>query len=410
MVKKVNLMFTANPLKKLVSSKKAQDAANAATLIAVIALLIVFYLLFIPPSFRDQILEGNETTGKTGTTGAIVNETIMKASPGTLSKISSEEIEHNVPSVVLYSKKESKIIDSIASLSIKASIFGAKSAAMQFSIEDLENTENILLTFLDKEMKGGLVVKVNGNEVFNGEIAQENPEPIMINKRFLVRGTNNIDFEAERVGMRFWRVNRHNLQNLQVTGEIKDISRQMSRNIFIVSATEKSNVKRSILRFTPECVTGKAGKLNVLINQHSVYYSVPDCGGRISIEFTPDVLREGENTIVFDSEEGSYLVDLIRITSEMKEVLQPAYYFEIPEEVMDDVRDGRYSLMLKLTFTEDKDQKSGALNINGRETGIFQSEREYEKNINDYVIEGNNAVKIIPETTLEIVSMEVFKE
>ena len=259
-------------------------------------------------------------------------------------------------------------------------------------------------------MKGGLIVRVNGNEIFNGEITQENPAPLTIDKKFLVRGTNNIEFEAEKVGFAFWRVNRHNMQTLQATGEVKDISKQMSRNIFIVSATEKSNVKRSILRFTPDCITGKTGKLNVLINQHSVYYSVPDCGGHIAIEFTPDALREGENTIVFDSEEGNYLVDIIRITSEMKEVLQPAYYFEITSGVMSNVRDGKYSLMLKLTFTDDNEQKSGVLNINGRETSIFQSEREYKKNINDYVIEGNNAIKIVPETTLEIVSMQVVKE
>jgi len=403
-------MPRANPHKKLASSKKAQDASSAATLIAVIALLIIFYLLFIPPSFRDQILEGNETTGTTGTSSSTSKEPVMKASPGTLSKISSEEMEHNIPSVVLYSKKESKVLSSVGALSVKESIFGTKAAALQLNIEDLENTDNILLTFVDKKMKGGLIVKVNGNEIFNGEIAQENPEPLVIDKKFLVRGTNNIEFEAEKVGFAFWRVNRHNLQSVQVTGEIKDISKQMSRNIFIVSATEKSNVKRSILRFTPDCITGKTGKLNVLINQHSVYYSVPDCGGHIAIEFTPDALREGENTIVFDSEEGNYLVDLIRITSEMKEVLQPAYYFEITSAVMSDVRDGKYSLMLKLKFTDDNEQKSGILNINGRETSIFQTEIEYEKNINDYVIEGNNAIKIVPETTLEIISMEVAKE
>ncbi|MBN1544550.1 hypothetical protein JW898_03760 [Candidatus Woesearchaeota archaeon] len=403
-------MYGQNPPKRIVISRKAQDAGNAATLIAVIALLIIFYLLFIPPSFRDQILEGNEsTTSTTGTTGT-VNETILKASPGTLSRISSEEIEHSIPSIVLYSKKESKVISSVASLSVKSSVFSSKTAAMQFTIEDLENTDNLLLTFIDKKYKGALIVTVNGNEVFNGEVTQENPAPVTLNKQFLVRGSNKIDFTAESAGWRFWKVNRHDLQNIQVTGEIKDISRQMSRNIFIVSATEKSNVKRDILRFTPDCMTGKTGKLNVMINQHSVYYSVPDCGGRIAIEFTPDVLREGENTIVFDSEEGSYLIDLIRITSELKEVLQPAYYFEITKETMEDVRDGDYDVTLKITFTEDNDQKAGVLNINGRETSIFQRERTYTKNINDYIIEGNNAIKIVPETMLEIVSLEVIKE
>ena len=390
-------------------SRKAQEAGAAATLIAVIALLIIFYLLFIPPSFRDQILEGN-VTEEGVVDGVPANETILKASPGTLSSISSEEIEHNIPSVILYAKKESDVLGTLTAAVVKSSIFGKKTASIYFTVKDPENTENILLSFVDTNMKGELMVKVNGNEVFNSEITKENPEPIRINNKFVVKGENKIELAAEKAGARFWRVNRHNLENLQVTGDVRDVSRQMSRNIFIVSATEKSNVKRAVLRFTPECVTGKTGKLNVLINQHSVYYSIPDCGGRIAIEFTPDVLREGENTIVFDSEEGSYLVDLIRITSELKEVLQPAYYFEITEKLMEDVRDGKYDVILRLTFTEGTEQKSGKLNINGRETSLFQRERVYSKNINDYIIEGNNAIKIIPETALEIVSLEVIKE
>jgi hypothetical protein len=308
-------MSRANPPKLLVISRKAQEAASAATLIAVIALLIIFYLLFIPPSFRDQILEGNETTSTpSGVDTTTETEAIMKASPGTLSHISTEEIEHNIPSVVLYSKKQSKVLDTMNALSVKSSIFGRKTASMDLTIEDLENTDNVLLSFRDVKRKGTLVVRVNGNEAFSGEVTSENPTPIMINKKFLVQGSNKIDFEAEKAGWKFWRVNKHYMENLQVTGDIRDISQQRSRNIFVVSATEKSNVKRAVLRFTPDCVTGKAGKLNVMINQHSVYYSVPDCGGRVAIEFTPDVLREGENTIVFDSEQGNYLVDLIRIT------------------------------------------------------------------------------------------------
>jgi hypothetical protein len=406
-------MFRENPPKNIVSSKKAQDAGNAATLIAVIALLIVFYLLFIPPSFRDQILEGNEsTTVSGGSSGAVgsVNENVMKSTPGTLSPLSSEEIEHNIPSVTLYSKKNSKVLDSVSSLTVKSSIFSRKTSSMQLSVEDLENTDNILLSFLDKKMKGELVVIVNGNEIFSGEITNENPSPITINKKYLVQGDNKIEFYAEPAGWKFWRVNRHNIENLQVTGDVKDISQQKSRNIFVVSATEKANVQRSILRFTPECSTGKVGKLNVLINQHSVYYSVPDCGGRIAIEFTPDVLLAGENNIVFDSESGNYLIDLISITSEMKEVLQPSYYFEIDPGTISDIRAGKYSLWLKINFIDSTNQKSGTININGRETDLFQTAKTYSKNINDYVIDGSNAIKITPKSTLEIVSMEVVKQ
>ncbi|MBW2967765.1 hypothetical protein KY362_04720 [Candidatus Woesearchaeota archaeon] len=397
---------------KLGFSKKAQDAGQAATLIAIIALLIIFYLLFIPPSFRDQILEGNGTTTSAGAKGADseVGEALLKASPGTLTPLSAEEVEHNIPSVTLYSKKKSETLGVQSAIEVKSSIFAAKKGILGFKVDDADNTENILLSFVDQTHKGQLMIRLNGNEVFSGSINQENPEPVRLNPQYVQRGPNTIEFEAAHPGLAFWRVNKHELRNVQVTGDVKDISQQQSRNIFIVTGTEKANVKRAILRFTPECVQGRVGKLNVLVNQHSVYYSVPDCGGRAVIEFTPDMLREGENSIVFDSEEGSYLVDLIRITSELKEVIQPAYYFELTESTLEDVRDGKYNLVLKLTFTEGSEMKSGKLVINGRETSIYQRERTYEKNINDYVIDGNNAIKLTPDTTLEVVNMEVIKE
>jgi hypothetical protein len=398
----------SRPPKIILSSKKAQEGGQAATLVAVIALLIIFYLLFIPPSFRDQILEGNDTTTTTGS-GVTGNATILRASPGTLSKISSEEIAHNIPSFTLQSKTESKILGNAPSLSVKSSIFSYKQASTKFKIDDLENTDSVLLTFMDRDMKGALVIKVNGQEIFNGEISKQNPDPIKLSKDILTQGDNLIDLEPERAGWRFWRVNRHNIESLQLTGEVQDVSRQKSRNIFVVSATEKANAKKAMLRFIPECVTGKVGKLDVLINQHSVYYTVPDCGGRTIIEFATDILREGENTIVFDIEEGTYLIDLISITSELKEVLQPAYYFEITKDTITDVRNGKYNILLKLTFTESSDQKAGRLNMNGREINLFQTAGTFEKNVNDYIIEGNNAVKIIPETTLEILTLEIVK-
>lgn len=78
--------------------------------------------------------------------------------------------------------------------------------------------------------------------------------------------------------------------------------------------------------------------------------------------------------------------------------------------MMEDVRDGKYDVELRLKFTEGTEQKAGKININGRETSLFQTEQEYTKNINDYIIEGNNAVKVMPETTLEIVTLEVVKK
>jgi hypothetical protein len=406
------MMSLRNPPKSIGSSfffRKAQDGGSAASLVAIIGLLIVFYLLFVPPSFRDEILEGNSTGSSSTAAGVTGNATILRASPGTLSPLSSEEVEHNIPSITLYSKVKSEVLGTQPTAYAKTSVFGKTPSQMYFEIADIESTDNVLLSFVSEKRKGTLVIMLNGNEVFNGELTKANPDPISLNKRFLVQGNNKLEFIAESVGIAFWRVNKHQLSNAQVTASIKDASQQESRNVFVASATEKANMKTAVLRFSPDCIRGRTGKLNVLINTHSIFYAIPDCGGRVAIEFSPDVIREGENTITFVSEEGSYLIDLVRITSEMKEVIQPAYYFEVTADDMTNVRDGKFSVFLAMTFTDDKEQKAGTMNINGRETEIFQYERNYEKNINDYIIEGNNAVKIVPETTLQIVSLEVVK-
>ncbi|HII72046.1 TPA: hypothetical protein HA265_04795, partial [Candidatus Woesearchaeota archaeon] len=162
---------------------------------------------------------------------------------------------------------------------VKSSVFGQKTASLTFEVKDLGNTKNLLLTFISKVHKGNLIVKLNGNEVFSGEITKENPEPLRLPENYLRNGQNTIEFEAEKPGWMFWRRNRHQMETMQLTADITDVSRRQSENIFIVSATEKSNVKRAIIRFTPDCRTGTTGKLNALINSHSIYYAVPDCGG-----------------------------------------------------------------------------------------------------------------------------------
>ena len=145
---------------RLVSSKKAQDASAAATLVAVIALLIIFYLLFIPPSYRDQILEGNTSSSSGSSAGSgVVLGHLLKASPGTLSPIKAEEIEHNIPSITLYAKTNSQVLQTVNSVFVKSSIFGQKKATVTFNIQDLPNTKNVLLTMANKRIGATVITK-----------------------------------------------------------------------------------------------------------------------------------------------------------------------------------------------------------------------------------------------------------
>ena len=52
--------------------------------------------------------------------------------------------------------------------------------------------------------------------------------------------------------------------------------------------------------------------------------------------------------------------------------------------------------------------KQGEIIINGYAKGINQKQGKYTAYINNYLVEGNNAIKIIPSNKLDIIKMEVY--
>ena len=399
---------------KIFSSKKGEapgpTGTQAATLVVLITILIIFYLLFIPPDVRDEILEGTGENISDDSSSSNGNKTLLLETPGTLEEMEERDIEHLINAVYLFATEESKILEKVPALSVKNSWFTEKEAEFTFDIDDVENVENVLLSFVAEDRKGILTIMLNDAEVYSGEIDSVNFEPMTLKEKYLEEGENVLKLSVSDVGWAFWKVNKYQLKSIQINADVTDISDQLSKNIFIVSTTEKNNVERSVMRFTPDCLPGQVGTLNVFVNGHSIYSSVPDCGAPTAIEFLPDVLRVGENQLMFRTDDGNYLVDLIKITSEMKQSFQPVYYFDVDEDEFADIKDEDIDVMLELTFTDNKELKQGTININGVETSIYQTERVYDKKINDWIVEGSNSIKILPEDRLEITQLEVVKE
>lgn len=392
-------------------NKKAQTTGTgAATLVALIALLILFYLLFIPPSVRDELLEGNISDTNSHSEVLRSNGTFLLESPGTLTDISTSEIEHKVPNINLFATSEAKLLDDYPSVYIKSNMITKKTVNVTFEIDDLEHTDHVLLSFNSKQRVGNLIIHVNGVELYNSRLESANINPIELKTKFLKDGENTLDFSVSSVGFAFWKSNSYDLTNIQITADVTDVSEQKSKNIFIVSTTENNNLDRSIVRFTPECVEKDVGLLEVMVNGHEIYSAVPECGVRSAIEVQPNRFRSGENNIMFRTEKGNYLVDLISITSELKEPIQPVYYFDINQTVLDDVATDVYDVVLKITFADDVEYKEGTVVIDGRETGISQYEKEYRNVINEDLLKGNNAIKIMPDSQLDIVRLEVIAE
>ena len=385
------------------------NAGSAAVLILIIMIVIILYVLFIPSSEREDLLRGNVTKEKEKKEIKENESVLLEVSPGRLDYISEREYEHTIPSFYLYKTTNAVEIKKINPFIVRNAVFDRKSYNLTFFIKDLENTNNAVLSFQAKRHSGVLAIRLNGNTIFESGITSFNIEPISLPKEFLEE-QNTLEFSVSDVGWRFWSSNEYQLENIRIIGDVTDVSGQESKNVFYVTSIENNNVERAFVKYSPECSPDSAGRLDVFINNQFVFSGIPDCGILNTHEFAPDLLLEGSNNIVFKTDKGSYLIDLIQVKTELKETPYVVYYFEINASQYDDILHDELDVNLTFEFVDEEDFKEATLIINGHKTELYTKERIYSKIIDAYVQEDNNALKIIPKETLDIVTLRVKLE
>ena len=401
-------------------NKKGQNVpetgSGAATFIGILIIIIIFYILFLPPGERDKLLEE-----KTDEYGNIIEEgeniTLLTENIGRLDYRKLDEFEHSIPSFTLFKTTDSEVLKKINPFYIKNGWFDKKFYNITFQIEDLEQIDNILLSFTATKHKGMLTIKLNGNIIFESELRSSNVEPIVLSKDTL-QNDNNLEFGVSGVGWRFWTTNEYELQNVQITGDITDISRQESRNVFHATETEAINTEKATLKFNPECNPRDVGILDITINSRNIFSGIPDCGILNIVEFSPDFIYGGSNKVVFKTNEGSYLIDQIQVKTELKEKISPVYYFDVNSTIFNGVDSGNMSAYLKIRFVDDDTTKKLDLNINDHKLPRIDQEKPYyeRKLINSgekkEIKQGNNYIELIPKSVLNIVELrvEVFEE
>lgn len=392
-------------MRKRVVKRKGQASA-AAALIAIITALIVLYILFIPPAERESLLEGEEGEVGEGVSVVEENETLLLESPGRIDFLSQKTIDHAVPTLHIFTRTEGLILEEKASLYIKKSVFSSKQANVSFRISDLANTENIVLSGGIKEGMGRLIIKLNGNEIFNSEVRGNIPA-IDLPKKWL-KTDNILEFSVSSPGIMFWRTNEYSLENVRITADVTSIEAQSSRNLFLVSATEKNNLERVMLKFEPDC-TDDSGRLDVYINEYNIYSAVPDCGGgRMSLEFSPAYLKIGENELIFRITKGDYFLSHITVQSELKTIDFPVYYFELTDEEYTEVGEGGAGVLVRLDFVDYTEEKKGEIILNGHVYGFSTKDIYWEEDVSEDVVRDNNGIQIRPRTTLDIRNLEVI--
>ena len=400
-----------------IKSKKANgttitSAGGAMGLISLMVGLIILYIIFLPPDERAELLGENETIEEEEEESVSEEDEeniLLLEYPGRIDYLKEKEYEHDISWFHLYKTINAQELDTINPFMIRHGLFDEVKKEVPFKISDLKNTENILLSFTAKKYNGLLTIKLNDINIFESEITTSNPKPIKLKKDYLEED-NILEFSVSGTGIKFWSTSVYSLDDIKIVGDVADISRQESKNIFFISENEKLNLERAKLRFLPECKQEDVGKLDVLINYQEIFSGVPDCKTINMYSFSPTVLHKGDNNIVFKTDKGSYLIEQIKITTDLRELIYPTYYFEINETTYDKIKNDEYDAVLSIEFVDDKKDKEMNLNINNRMISVDTDEPKYYKNIDSYVKEGNNFIKIEPLSMLDIVELRAELE
>jgi len=392
--------------------KKAQGM-NAAILVAIVALLIIMYVLFLPQDEREKLLdEADEFDGNSAGSGDEI--ILLDESVGRLSE--TDEIDdRTLPDVYLFEETESQELTSLNPVYVKNNIFGEKTKVDYFTINNLENTENILLTFSAPIRKGILTIKLNDNIIYDYNLNKLNVNPIGIKKEDLQK-QNTIEFSTDPVGGKFWATNEYSLENIRIIGDITDKSRQTSRNIFTLTETELDNLDTATLKFIPYCSNAaEVGILDVSINSRNIFSALPLCDDNYKLEIPKSTLVEDENRVVFSTNKGSYSIENIRVELKSKDTPETVFWFEINESLYDELIQDKRPVTFTMNFINDDKSKKADLSINDHTVRLDQKEKEFTKNLNpesgiNYLEEGNNYIKIMPKSTLNIIDIQVVVE
>lgn len=392
---------------------KRGQGINAAMLVAIIAGIIILYILFLPAEERENLLE-NKTTKDTATSE---EDYTVLLSEGAIELDPIKRIDDiDIPNVYLIETINAKEIEKINPFNIRNGWFDKKSKVVQFSIDDIGNVDNVLLSFSAPVRKGILTIKLNDNIIYEYEPTKVN---IVIKlEKNMLEDVNKLEFGVSPVGMKFWRTNTYNIEEIKIVGDITDVSKQESQNIFELSDAGYTNLDKASLKFIPYCSNARdVGVLSVFVNNRNVYSAVPVCDDPVKIPVL-GTLSSGENKIVFKTGKGSYGIEQIKVDLELKDVRTIAYYFEIDEEDYADILDDKKNVNITIEFVDDNELKKGELNINRHRTTIDQYKPFYSKKISGeveegkktgiWVEEGNNYVELKPKTTLKIVELEAI--
>src|SRR3989344_1376795 len=273
---------------KIMAKRAAIGAkGQAAALVGIILLIIVLYIIFLPPEDRADLLGTDEDGGTTSSSREKI-VSLLEVSPGILTKdVTEQKADKGLPNIFLVETISSQVLERINPFTASNSLLKNTPKEALFSIDDLEHTDNVFLSFSARKHEGILTITLNGEDVFSSEVEQYNVASIKLPKTSLSRD-NRLVFQVSRGT---FGSNEYQLENIQIGGDVQDVSRRESQSSFTMLQSELANLESVSFRFVPYCAMEQnLGKLAIWINDYKAYHAVPVCDDPVKPSFPASYL------------------------------------------------------------------------------------------------------------------------
>ena len=369
------------------------ETSHVAMVIVIIALLMLVYFMLLPEEDKSKLL-GTSEEGKTGEIVLTLSET-----PGHVYPYSSETEEKKIASVNLYSQIKTAAQDLVTMTHVTRNIFTGQTKTIDFVLEDLSRVKSLGLLFNIIKAKGDLVVILNDDEVFRGSVVTGDlPIDLPLS---LLKVNNQLELKVSNPSWRFLSTNYYDLKDVQLIKSYSMENKFENRD-FIIYDREK--VKKAELEFYVNCmdINVEQGLLGIEINGVSLLTGKVSCvTDRIKLDIDKDNLRNGQNVLTFKIDKGNYVFESIVLNLDLEKEYYPEYYFAVDE------KEGDYELNMDFAESE---IKRAAIMVNGNELTLASEDMDYSKKITDYIIEGENHIKIIAKNEFTITNLEITQE
>lgn len=381
----------------MLTARRGQSTNRVGTMILLITVILLLYILFLPPQDRDQILY-NESDPLNGDFNESITERLLDVEPGDLEYVDRERRRHSIPAYSVSSQVEGVQLLRENSASPQRSLFNERRPTYQFTTTP-SLTDDVLLTFNVESASGELTVRLNGEPIYVDHVSKGSITPISIDKDRLA-SSNNLTFSVSSPGVAFWATNQVQLENVQVTADVRDTSRNRNHQTFYIPQDDYSRIERVEAQYIATCTEADVEGFDITVNNYVLFEGIPDCALQSKKSFDPGVLKPGQNTLMTTIEQGSVLVDRFRVTTYFGDTEEKTYYFEVDDEYFHDAQngseiDGDVSINASFTFADD-DEKQFNYFVNGRRTSITTREPSLTRSIENRVLEGTNVVRIEP--------------